>query len=229
MNKLSAWIKDYAHLLKTGPIMYFRRTPPHHYLGHTVPGKAPVIILPGLFLRWGFYKSMTDHISLLGHSVYLVPKLGNNTSDIPSSAKKVRKVIVENNLKNAVIVAHSKGGLIGKYLLLHGNEQGNIAGVVAIATPFHGSSISRLLPISPAKELSPNSKIIKYLEAHPEVNGKIVSIIPSYDNHVWHPEGSHLKEALKNIKVSVAGHHKVINDKKVWSEVIEWIEKITRL
>ena len=228
MKKIIGWIKDYAYLFSTKAFTYFKHAPPKHYLGYIKEGKVPVIILPGLSLRWAFYKSIADHISLLGHPVYIIPKLGNNFRDLPSSAKKVREVIKENNLKNVIIVAHSKGGLIGKYLLLHEDSDKRIKGVIAIATPFHGSSIAKLIPHSSFKELSPDSKIIRYLENHSEVNKKIVSIIPSYDNHIWHPQGSYLEGAKKNINVEVFGHHLLLNDKKVWNHVIEWIEKITK-
>ena len=229
MKKINAWIKDYAHLFSAGAIMYFKRTPPKHYLGHTIDGKVPVIILPGIFGRWAFLKPIADHISLLGHPVYIVPKLGNNIGDIPSSAKKVREVIEENKLKNIVIVAHSKGGLISKHLMLHDDPENRIKGLIAIATPFHGSSIGKFIPHYSVKELSSDSEIIKYLEEHSEVNKKIVSIIPSYDNHVWHSKGSYLDGAMQNISVSVAGHHRILNDKIVWEKVMEWIEKISRL
>ena len=172
---------------------------------------------------------MADHISLLGHPVYIVPKLGNNIADIPASAKKVREVIEENNLKNIVIVAHSKGGLIGKYLLLHEDPDKRTKGLIAIATPFHGSSMSKFIPLSSVQEVTHESKIIKYLREHSEVNGKIVSIIPSYDNIVWHPKGSYLEGALQNVRVDTAGHVRMTKDKKVWNIVVEWIEKITRL
>lgn len=229
MNKLTAWIKDYAHLFSAGTIMYFKRIPPKHYLGNVIDGKIPVIILPGIFGRWAFLKPMADHISLLGHPVYIVPKLGNNIGDIPSSAKKVREVIEENNLSNVIIVAHSKGGLIGKYLLLHENADKRANGLIAVATPFHGSSIGKFIPHYSIQELGSDSDIIHYLENHSEINKKIVSIIPSYDNHVWHSKGSYLEGAMQNIKVNIAGHHRVLKDKEVWNKVIEWVEKITKL
>jgi triacylglycerol lipase len=229
MNKLNAWVKDYAHLFSAGSVMYFTHTPPKHYLENTVDGKVPVIILPGIFGRWAFLKPLADHISLLGHPVYIVPKLGNNIGSIPSSAKLVREVIEENNLKNVIIVAHSKGGLISKYLLVNEDPNKRVKGLIAIATPFHGSSIGKLIPHYSIAELNTDSEIIHYLENSSEVNNKIVSIIPSYDNHVWHEKGSFLDGALQNIKVDVAGHHLILNDKKVWSTVIEWIEKITTL
>ncbi|OGI59588.1 hypothetical protein A3F19_03385 [Candidatus Nomurabacteria bacterium RIFCSPHIGHO2_12_FULL_37_29] len=229
MNKLITWIKDYAHLFSGLIIAYSKRTPPKHYLEHIVHGKIPVIILPGVLMRWAFLKPIADHISLLGHPIYIIPKLGNNSENIPMSAERVRQVIEENNLKNVIIVAHSKGGLISKYLLLHEDPDKRIKGVIAIATPFHGSSISKFIPYSFIQELAINSNIIHHLANHPEVNKKIVSIIPSYDNHVWHPKGSYLEGAMQNINVEVAGHHKILRDKIVWDKVVEWIEKISRL
>ena len=172
---------------------------------------------------------MADHISLLGHPVYVVPKLGNNIGDIPSGAKKVREVIEENKLKNIVIVAHSKGGLITKYLLIHEDPEQKVKGLIAIATPFHGSSIGKFIPHYSVQELTKDSDIIHYLAEHSEVNGKIVSIIPSYDNAVWRDKGSHLEGAMQNIEVEIPGHNLILKDKKVWTIVVEWIEKITRL
>ncbi|MDB4939824.1 MAG: hypothetical protein JWO40_249 [Candidatus Doudnabacteria bacterium] len=229
MNKITAWVKDYAHMFNVGSLQYFRRTPPKHYLGHVIDGKVPVIILPGIFGRWAFLKPMADHISLLGHPVYIVPKLGNNIGDIPSSAKKVKEVIDENNIKNVIIVAHSKGGLISKYLMLHEDPEKRVKGLIAVATPFHGSSIGKLIPSYSIQELSSDSDIILYLVSHTEADSKIVSIIPQYDNHVWHEKGSHLDGAMANIEVETSGHHKVLDDKKVWDLVVEWIEKISRL
>lgn len=229
MNKLTAWIKDYAHLFSVGSFAYLKHTPPKHYLGYIVDGKVPIVILPGVLMPWAFLKRIADHISQLGHPVYIVPKLGNNAGNIPTSAKKVREVIEENNLKNVIIVAHSKSGLISKYLLMHEDSDKRVKGVIAIATPFHGSSIAKLIPHSSVWELTPDSKIIRYLEDHSEMNNKIVSIFPSFDNHVWHLKGSYLEGAMQNIKVDIAGHHKILNDKKVWGLVVEWIEKITIL
>src|SRR3989338_2477328 len=229
MKNLTHLIKDYAYVLSRRPMMYFRHTPPKHYLGYVIDNKVPVIILPGLGARWGFCKSLADHISLLGHPVYIVPKLGNNRDSIPASAKKVREIIEENNLKNIILVAHSKGGLISKYLLLHEDPDKRVKGVSAIASPFHGSSMGKLIPLPAIQELTPNSKIIKYLKEHSEVDRKIVSIIPSYDNLIWHPNGSYLERAMHNINVDVAGHSLVVNNKIVRNHVIEWIEKITRL
>jgi len=228
MNKLTAWIKDYVYLVSISASTYFTRTPPAHYTENTKEGKVPIIFLPGIFERWTFLKPLADHISSLGHPVYVVPQLGpNNILDIPSSARKTYEVISENNLSNVIIVAHSKGGLIGKYLMLHEDKRGQVIGLIAVATPFHGSSIGKFFPHYSIAELLIDSGVIKYLEKHIEINKKIVSIIPSYDNIIWHKDGSHLEGALRNLTVPVAGHHRVLADKYVWNIITNWIDKIT--
>lgn len=226
LKKTAAWITDYAHMLKGAAVMYLKHTPPKHYLGYIKKGKVPVLILPGVFLKWAFLKPLADYLSLKGHPVYLVPKLGNNIGKIPSSALKVKEVIEENNLKNTIIIAHSKGGLIGKYLLAHYKKLG-IKGLIAIATPFSGSYIGRLVPHSAIKELTPESKIVRYLTEHKNVNRKIISIIPKYDNHVWHSEGSFLEGALDNIYVTILGHHKILYSEQVWKKITKAIAKLS--
>lgn len=229
LQKLGSWIVDSAHLLNNMTVMYVRRTPPKHYLNYTKEGKVPVIVLPGIFGRWAFLKPMADYISLLGHPVYIVPKLGNNIIDIPTSAKLVQEVIVENNLTHAVVVAHSKGGLIAKYMLAHDNSDERTDGLVAIATPFSGSELSNQLHYYPAHEMATDSQIILYLQTHTQVNHKIISIIPQYDNYVWHEKGSLLEGAKDNIKVNNHGHNQLLRDKHVWALVVESINRLARV
>lgn len=217
MLRVLHWIVDYAHMGHGIASMYIHHNPPKHYLGYTVKGKDPVILIPGITNKWGFLKKLGDKISLEGHPVYIVPKLGYNLVDIPTAAKIVEDLIDENNLKDVIIVAHSKGGLIGKYLLINDNR---IKKLIAIATPFSGSHFARFFLHKSFRQLSPQNQIIVDLSARPEVNKKIVSIIPVFDNHVWHKSGSYLKGA-KNIKVNIHGHHKILFSKEVASKVLD--------
>ncbi len=231
--------------------MVLNDKPPEHYLGYIVAGKVPVILIPGILGKWSFMKHLGDQISLKGHPVYIVPGLRYNVFSIPSSARKLRAVIVhifpkighflprvsegarnireivmKENIKGAVLVAHSKGGLVGKYYLLHYNNDHRVIGMVAIASPFAGSAMAKLIPHKSFKELREDSRVIRDLEKHEEANKDIISIIPEYDNHVWSSRGSYLPGA-QNVIVSVKGHHKVIFDKNVEKEVTRSVEKIT--
>lgn len=211
---LKHWIKDYLHLVQGHWRMFKFKEPPKHYLGHVVKGKAPLILVPGIHSTWPFLKPIADKLSRSGHPVYILPRLGNNTFQISVSAKIVRDLIEEKGLKNTILIAHSKGGLIGKKVLIAHNRDNRVKKLIAIATPFGGSEIVKHLPLKHLKELHPKNKTLLNLQKHVKVNSKIVSIYGLWDNHVWPTESCHLIGA-KNIKVNILGHHKILSSGKV--------------
>ena len=204
--------------------MFFYRKPPSHYLDYVIEDKNPVILIPGVSDKWAFLKKLGDSISLTGHPVYVSHELGSNLLNIPDSSKIIREIIDKNNLKNVVIVGHSKGGLIGKYLLMHTNSNDKIIRLIAIATPFSGSKIVKYLPWKRYKELMPTSKIIREVDSNKKVNSKIISIMPELDTRIWSDKGSFLEGAL-NIKVPIKGHHKIVFDKNVIKKIIDLIDE----
>jgi len=199
--------------------------PPKHYLGYVIENKIPVILIPGISVKWGFLKHLGDSISHLGHPVYVISKLKFNLLDIPQSAKFVRETVDENHLENAVIIGHSKGGLVGKYFLIHENNDNRIKGVIAIGAPFSGSRIVHHLRGIAFKELAPESKIVKEISFNSKVNSKIISIMPEFDNHIWSEKKSYLDGAMLNVTLPVKGHHKIVFDKKSIKKIIELMER----
>jgi pimeloyl-ACP methyl ester carboxylesterase len=169
-------------------------------------------------------KAVADHVSLQGHPIYTVDNLGFNIKAIDESAKLVRSLIDEKKLDNVIILAHSKGGLIAKYLLAFENEDNRVKKAIAIASPFHGSNSVKYLLNKEHKELGPDSPMIAKLNSQKAVNDKIVSVFCRHDNHVWPTESCYL-EGAKNIQVDVFGHHKILYDKKVHDIVLEEIDK----
>lgn len=225
-KKIGAWMVDYGYMVRGALATIIHRKPPKHYLGHIVTGKASVILIPGITHRWGYMKHLGDKISLEGHPVYIVPDLGYNLSDISTSAKILHSLLIKENISGVVLVAHSKGGLIGKYLLVHHNADNRVLGMVAIATPFSGSAMAKLVPHESFRELLTDSEIIRNLEKHSAVNEHIISIIPEYDNHVWAEQGSYLDGAADNIEVPVKRHHKVLFSEHVLQTILDSIEKL---
>ncbi len=221
--KIKDWFPELVGLTR----MHIVKKTPSHYLGYVLDSKVPVVMITGIFNRWAFYKPLLDQISLKGHPVYVVHTLGDNIKDIPSSAKIVKDFIEKNNLANVVLVSHSKGGLIGKYLLQHLNSENRVMKLIAIAAPFSGSNLVKLLPLKRINEFSPDSEIIKELNSYTKVNKKIISIIPSFDVMIRHDKGSYL-EGAKNINVKAGGHNRVANNNEAISVVINELEDISR-
>lgn len=226
-EKAKHWFIDYLYMVYGAIVSHFHLAPPKHYLEYVVAGKVPVIIIPGVFNRWSFMKKIADEISSEGHPVHVVSGLGYNLFSIPKSSDQVASIIEKEDVHNVVIVSHSKGGLIGKHVLVHHNSDNRILGMVSIATPYSGSEMAKLLPISPLNELRTGGDIISDLHLNTVVNSNIVSLIPEYDNHVWAVEGCYL-EGAKNIQVKVHGHHKVLYDEHVITTVISSIDELSK-
>jgi len=218
MGKLKHWLEDSLYMARGYSRTYLHREPPSHYLGHIVEGKVPVILIQGIAQKWGFLKNVGDEVSLKGHPVYIVPELGYNFNDIPTSAQIIRTLIDQNNLHDVLLIGHSKGGLIGKYLLVHKNEDNRIKGLIAIATPFSGSNSGFIFPFKSYRELTPQSGIIKDLNSQTDVNKKIISMYPKFDNFIWSKAGSFLPGAT-NVEIDDYGHNKILFNKKLISQI----------
>lgn len=79
-----------------------------------------VILLPGVYEHWTFLHPMGDALNAAGYRIRVVHGLGNNTRPVRGTAEKLARALARNPPPAAgrVLVAHSKGGLIGKQLLV---------------------------------------------------------------------------------------------------------------
>ena len=228
MHKLISWIIDYTYMLTGLVSMKKYPTPPSEYTSSSKTQTQSILIIPGIAVRWSFMKPLTDYLHRQNYLVHVIPQLRNNMEDIHSSAHIVSNFISQHELINVIIVAHSKGGLIGK-AAMNILEKDKIKGMVAIATPFSGSSMAKSIPNQSFQELTEESSIVHILESNENVNPRIISIAPKFDNHVRSANGSYLKGALKNISLPISGHHRIVLDKKAWPEIVQAIKTIQNI
>lgn len=88
------------------------------------------------------------------------------------SARAVAAFVAANDLHDVLIVAHSKGGLIGKYVMAVLDEQRRISGMVAVSTPFGGSRYAPFLVLPRLRAFSPEDPTLQQLVAAREVNAR---------------------------------------------------------
>lgn len=177
---------------------------------------APVLLLPGVYEPWTFLRPLAERIHAAGHPVHVVSALGRNMRGIPESAAIAQGYLDENNLRGAVLVAHSKGGLIGKHMMLIDDTEGRIDRLVAIATPFGGSRYARYMVDPQLRAFRPTETTLAMLTANAMANARITSIYGEVDTHI--PEGCALSGAT-NIEVPVTGHFRVLSDSRVLTAV----------
>src|SRR4051812_16846514 len=136
MNRLSAWAADYAYAARYFAAGVFQARSTAKSFGGS---NRPLVILPGVYEPWTFMIPLVNHIKDSGRSVHVIPDLGLNRRTIPESAVIAQRYLDELGLTHVTLIAHSKGGLIGKHMMLHDDGEGRVERLIAISTPFAGS------------------------------------------------------------------------------------------
>lgn len=169
--------------------------------------RAPVVLLPGIFETWRFLRPLAEHIHAAGHPVHVVTALEDNRMSVAQAADLVRAHLEQHDLTDVVVVAHSKGGLVAKYLMGMPDSGARISSAVTVATPYAGSALAALIPVPSVRALLPSSPGILRLAVSRADNARIVSVWGWFDPHV--PGGSRL-DGARNIELDVGGHFRIL-------------------
>jgi hypothetical protein len=209
-SALGWWALDYfyAAARQLAFLTEGRRTPARWGTGD--PAKPQVVLLPGVYEHWSFLRPLGDALNADGYRVLAVHGMGVNRRAVVETSHGVAQALARVRVPAAgrVLVAHSKGGLIGKHLLLDEHAEAlGLRGLVAVCTPFAGARRARLFSDPSIRALLPNDETIVMLENATSVNARIVSVFGNFDPHI--PDGSALDGAT-NVRVPVAGHFRVL-------------------
>ncbi|QNE47087.1 alpha/beta hydrolase [Glaciihabitans sp. INWT7] len=177
---------------------------------------APVLLLPGVYETWQFLRPVADRLNALGHPIHTLPALGYNRLTIAASAELAQRYLDERDLTRVAIVAHSKGGLIAKHMMVTDDRAGRIDTLVAINSPFGGSTLANWAPVRTLRAFSPRDKTVMTLAANLEANARITSIYSRLDPLI--PEGSALAGAT-NIRLPIVGHFRPLSSPALFTEV----------
>ncbi|AMB59895.1 esterase/lipase family protein [Microterricola viridarii] len=212
MNRLSRllwWWLDYVYAGWRQVRSVLRHRRPRDFAEGSAELPA-VILLPGVYETWLFLEPVARRLSTRGYRVFAVPELSFNRMPITRSAEVVAacldRLAAEHGLGRVILLAHSKGGLIGKQLMvMDAAPPGavDIVGMVAIAAPFSGSSYAQYLPSATLRAFSPRDSVLMDLLARHDVNARIVSIYSTFDPHI--PAKSAL-DGAQNLELPIAGH-----------------------
>lgn len=211
---------DYPNAIRMRGLGFAARVPASYAAG----AGRPVVLIPGVYERWQFLRPIGDALAAAGHPVHVVRELGINDRAIPGSARRVLDFLSTTNLRDVALVAHSKGGLIGKAAMLE-DADGRIDRLVAVATPFSGSRMADLMVMPALRAFRPSHPVIRRLVAERAVNARITSIYPSYDPHI--PEGGDVVGGT-NVRLDVVGHFRVLEDPSALAAVIAAVEREAR-
>lgn len=209
------WLQDYLYAAGWQVRgMLSRVQPGSFHQGH----RRPVLIIPGVYENWQFMMPLIQSIHDAGHPVHVVTVLQRNQLDVPAAARMVAQHLEEAGLRDAAIVAHSKGGLIGKYAMLMLDPEQRIDRMVTVCTPFSGSRYARYMLLPSLRIFSPRHPLTLELAREEAINSRITSIYGPFDPHI--PEGSVLPGAT-NIELPTAGHFRILGDPETARIIVE--------
>ncbi|MFZ7089221.1 esterase/lipase family protein [Curtobacterium sp. RRHDQ10] len=183
--------------------------------------RQPIVVLPGIYETWHFLRPLMDALHEHGHPVYVVTDLQHNLRPVAESAAIVMRRIAEEGLGDALLLAHSKGGLIGKYAMTRLDPDGRIDRMVAIATPFGGSAYARFGPTPALRAFSVHDPTLSALAADVAVNARITSVFGVFDTMI--PDGSELAGA-RNVRLEVGGHFRILSDPRTYRAVLDAVD-----
>jgi pimeloyl-ACP methyl ester carboxylesterase len=210
-------LADYPNALRMRGLGFSRPVPESYARG---TGR-PVVLVPGVYERWHFLRPIADRLAAEGHPVHVLPELGINRRPIPRTAERVLAALDRLDLRGVALVAHSKGGLIGKAAMLE-DAAGRIDRLVAVATPFSGSRMADLTVVPALRVFRPRHPVIRRLVAEREVNARITSIFPAFDPHI--PEGSAI-DGGTNVRLDVVGHFRVLEEPATIEAVLAAVDR----
>jgi hypothetical protein len=173
---------------------------------------APVLMLPGVYESPHFLDPLAASIRATGRPVHFVAALHRNRGRIEDSAVLVRRYLEEHDLRNVTIVAHSKGGLIGKQLMVAADTSARIGSMIAITTPFAGSRYAKHAPTRVLRDFSPMNQTVRDLGANLEANQRVISMFGPLDPQI--PDGSRLPGA-RNVLLRTSGHFRPLGDRQL--------------
>ncbi|TFD57400.1 alpha/beta hydrolase [Cryobacterium suzukii] len=203
------WVRDYAYAATRQVRALTSRARPD---GFKTGDQCPVVIIPGIYETWKFLQPLITRVHDAGHPVYVVDKLAWNIASVPDAARHVADLIAEQRLTGVVLLAHSKGGLIGKFVMIGHDADSRIAGMIAVAVPFSGSSYAKYMLPPSLRSFAASNEHITGLNENTVTNARIASIFARFDPHI--PEGSTLAGA-RNIQIDTGGHFRLLADVRV--------------
>jgi triacylglycerol lipase len=206
------WLLDYAYIGYQQVRGVLARADPGQYREGAAHGASPVVVIPGIYESWTFMRPLIEHVHDRGHPVHVVEPLGYNLGSIARMAGIVGDYLRRHDLQNVTIIAHSKGGLIGKFVMTTAASAGRVQQMVAIGTPFSGSRYATFAVTPMVRAFSPKNRVLRQLLAQLDVNHRIVSVYSAFDPHI--PGGCRLEGGV-NIRLETAGHFKIIAEDRV--------------
>ncbi|SDH54539.1 MULTISPECIES: triacylglycerol lipase [unclassified Duganella] len=176
---------------------------------HPAAQGLPVLLIHGYACNSGYWLPMSKLLAQARISHYgidLEPPGASIDDFAPQVQAAVERLRRETGSAQVIIVGHSMGGLVVRaYLRRYGNAQ--VARVVTLGTPHHGTALANLGPGSNAAQMRRHSEWLGTLAAS-EANTQrmLFSSIYSVHDNIIAPQDSSDLPGARNLVFGAIGH-----------------------
>lgn len=177
------------------------------------PGLPAIVPVPGIYERWDCLLPLLRRLNREGFPVRPVRSLGRMREPVGVLAARLAREVERLPEEEAVLLCHSKGGLVGRAAMLAAREPERIRRVIALATPFRGSTAALLVRHAPElRALWPASRQTVRLAAPTPFDDRMLSIVPRVDQAIARRNDL---PGIREIRLPLIGHHLVMRDPRV--------------
>jgi pimeloyl-ACP methyl ester carboxylesterase len=187
--------------------------------------QLPVVMVHGYLANRGYWAPMVRWLEARGVGPIYVPSYRSIFSTIEQGAAELHAAVeaaCAGGAPRVVLVCHSMGGLLARtYLQEHGD--GRVARLVTIATPHHGTVLSRLGIGEHARQMCRGSDFLTALaraETAEPPRVPTTSIYTVHDNLVSPQDTSRLDWA-RNVAIAGMGHVAIVASERAFALVLE--------
>ncbi len=196
-------------------------------IGDVEAAGTPIIMVHGVIDNHSIFTVLRRGLSRRGFGRVISLNYSPLTDDIRRVARRlamlVESVCRETGYERVHIVGHSMGGIVARYYVQRLGGDARTHTLVTLGTPHGGTALSRLIPVSIARQLRPESEIIQeFSEPAPGCRTRMIAIwseldqivIPQRNGRIVHPDLT-----ARNVYIRGVGHMSLPVDGRVVHEI----------
>ena len=199
-----------------------------HAADCVTPGQGlPVLLVHGYVCNRGYWTKLSRQLAQAGivHQAIDLEPIDANIDGYVTQVEQALQVLCTLTGKpQAIIVAHSMGGLVARAWLRHYGAA-RVARIITIGTPHHGTALANLAAGTNARQMSridgaPSGWLAQLAASEaPETRALITSMYSHHDNIVAPQCSAHLPGA-RNLAFGGIGHVALASDARVLRQLL---------
>lgn len=196
-------------------------------IGDVEAAGTPIILVHGIIDNHSIFTVLRRSLSRRGFGRVISLNYSPLSDDIPRIARRlsmlVDAVCRETGYERVHIVGHSMGGVISRYYVQKLGGDARVHTLVTLGSPHAGTIYTKLVPLSIARQLRPDSEFIQQLDAPAAgCRTRMVAIwsdldqviVPQRNARIEHPDLN-----ARNVFVRGIGHMSLPVNGKVVHEI----------